>query len=235
MIEIIALIVSFIPPVSLYFWLRGLKKEDAAYKKNCRKLLLGGVLCTGLVVLFSLTMTILWNVAGFDRFGALAKAAFSDFILAALSEELMKFHIAKKTIRNGINEVSYSDCVAFVAIVGIGFGLADAIVYFFTTNWIQILVRGLTFMHASFGMLMGHFIAKNLKTGKRSYMAAAIILPWLLHGMYDFSLAEEFIALNDNLVFVPFIMIIITFIVGFRSILKIRRAKKNDALYEALM
>ena len=235
MIEIIALIISFLPPVILYFWLRGLKKEDPEYKKNCRKLLIGGVLCTGLVVLFSLTMNILWNVAGFDRFGALAKAAFSDFILASMSEELMKFFIARKTIRKKISEVSYSDCIAFVAIVGIGFGLAESLVYFFSTNWIQILVRGLFIMHASFGMLMGRFIARNLQTGRRSYMAAAIILPWFLHGMYDFSLADEFGALNDNLVFVPFIILLITVIIGIRSVLKLRKAKKNNELYEPLV
>ena len=72
---------------------------------------------------------------------------------------------------------------------------------------------------------MGYFIGKASYTGKRSYKNTAFILPLLLHGMYDFSLAEEFPALNDNLVFVPFIMVIIEIVILFRILFLIKKER----------
>ena len=233
MIQIGALIISFIPAVLIYFWLRNLKKEDEDYKQTCRKMLLGGVGCTLLVVLLSMTLNIIWAVAGLSKLGPLIKEAFKDFILAALSEELMKYYVANRTIKKK-RSITLIDVIAFTAIVGIGFELAESIVYFFGTNVMQILVRGLTFMHICYGLLMGYYIGKSIKTGKKSYRVWAIFLPWILHGLYDYSLNDELLAINDNMVFLPFIMVIVTLFIGIRLLLFIRKARKNGLYTEPI-
>ena len=235
MIQVAALIVSFIPAVAIYFWLRNLRENDAEYKQTCRKLLLGGVYCTVLVVLFSLVCSIAWALAGLNDLGILAKEAFRTFVLAALSEELMKYHVANRTIKKKLESVSLLDVIAYTAIVGIGFELAESVVYFFTTNVGQILVRGITFMHTCYGMMMGYYIAKSISTGKKSYRRLAIFLPWFLHGLYDFSLSDELMKINDNFVFLPFITIFITMFIGIKLLLLTRKGKNNEEYTRPLL
>ena len=234
MIQIAALIVSFIPAILIYIYLRNLRKDDENYIKTCRKLLLSGAYCTVLVVLFSLTCTIAWGAAGLDKLGVIPKELFRTFILAALSEELAKYYISNKAIKKERGSITMIDVLAYAAIAGMGFELVESFVYMFTTNVGQILVRGLMFMHVCYGLLMGWYIVKSIITGKKSYRVLAVVLPWILHGLYDFSLSEDLLALNDNLVFLPFIMVFVTLFIGIRLLLFIRKAQKNGLYTEPL-
>ena len=60
-------------------------------------------------------------------------------------------------------------------------------------------------------------------------------MPFLLHGLYDFSLADEFQAINDNLVFIPFISVIIELIILIRGILLIRKVRHVTEYTEPLL
>ena len=50
---VLACIVSFIPSVALFFWLRNGEKEDSDYRKLCARALVKGVLSIFLIVLLS--------------------------------------------------------------------------------------------------------------------------------------------------------------------------------------
>jgi polyferredoxin len=49
---------------------------------------------------------------------------------------------------------------------------------------------------------MGWFYGKHIETGKKIYGIVAFGLPFLIHGLYDFSLSEELLKTNDNLAFI---------------------------------
>ncbi len=74
------------------------------------------------------------------------------------------------------------------------------------------------------GLLLG----KGLRTGSKASLACAFLVPFLLHGLYDFSLSEEITALNDNLVILPFVMIFVTLAMGLWIILKIRKIRREQ-------
>ena len=226
-IAIISLVVSFIPAVLLYKYLLNLRKDDSAYRLNCRKLLIRGLLCSVAVAVLALAVNIIWNISGLGKSSPLLKAAFKTFIIAAFNEELVKYLTANKMIKENTDTVSWLDCIAFAAIVGIGYQLVETVVYLLESNPIQILVRGFTMGHPAYGILMGFFMGKALYTGKKSYRITAFGLPFLLHGMYDFSLADEFQAINDNFVFIPFIMVIIELFILIRGILLIRKERRG--------
>ena len=114
-------------------------------------------------------VNIAWNISGSGASSLLLKAAFKAFIIAAFVEEFIKYLTANKVIRKNNDKVSWLDCIAFVAIVGIGFQLIETVVYMVESNPIQILVRGFTMGHPVYGILMGFFIGKALYTGKQSY------------------------------------------------------------------
>ena len=224
-LTILCLIISFIPAILLYCYLRNLRRDDPEYHSNCRRLLIRGILCSIGVALLALAANIVWSLSGLGQNRPLLKAAFQAFILAALIEELVKYLTANKVIKKNSDRVSRLDCIAYTAIVGIGFQLIETVVYLLESNVGQILVRGFTMGHPSYGMLMGFFIGKALYTGRKSCRIAAFAWPFFLHGLYDFSLAEEFQALNDNLVFVPFIVIIIELAVLIRLLFLIKKER----------
>ena len=230
--SILCLLVSFIPSVLLYFYLRNLRRDDSGYRMNCRQLLIRGILCSVAVAFLALAFNIVWNITGLGQSSPLLKKAFSAFILAAFVEELVKYLTATRVIRKNHDTVSWLDCIAFVAIVGIGFQVIETVVYMLESNPGQILVRGFTMGHPSYGMLMGFFIGKALYTGKRSYRIAACGLPFLLHGLYDFSLADELMEINDNFVFLPFLVVIVELIILVRFLLLIRKERHGTKYTE---
>jgi RsiW-degrading membrane proteinase PrsW (M82 family) len=234
MVLSVSLLVSCIPSILLYIYLRNLRIEDPGFRSNCRRLLVKGIFCSVGVALLALTINIVWSISGFAKDSPLLKEAFKAFVMAAFVEELVKYLTANKVIRKNCETVSRLDCMAFCAIVGIGFQVIETVVYLLESNVIQILVRGFTMGHPAYGMLMGRIIGESLYEGKRSCSFKAVAVPLVLHGMYDFSLAEEFQAINDNLVFVPFILIFIELFILIRSLVLIKRERKGETYTKPL-
>ncbi|MGX8714522.1 MAG: hypothetical protein ACSW8A_02095 [Lachnospiraceae bacterium] len=54
--------------------------------------------------------------------------------------------------------------------------------------------------HAGYGFLTGYFYGRGSKTGQPAMRRMGFLLVWMIHGLYDFSLSQEFIAINDNLI-----------------------------------
>lgn len=88
-----------------------------------------------------------------------------------------------------------------MTLVGIGFGLIEDIPYAIGASPIIMLVRGVTCMHGGDGFIMGYFLGKGKKTGSKVWTVLVVVVPWLLHGAYDFGLSDEFAALGDNAAF----------------------------------
>lgn len=232
---IIGLIISFIPAILLFLYLRNLHKEDPEYRADCRRLLIKGALCSVGVVVLALTFSIVWHITGLDQSHPLIRELFRTFILAAFIEEFVKYQATNKVIKKNRGSFSRLDCIAYSAIVGIGFQMIETAAYLLESNVIQILVRGFTLGHPAYGMLMGYFTGKAYYTGKDHYKMTAFALPFLLHGLYDFSLSDELQALNDNLVFLPFILVLIELIILIRMLFLIRKERKGTEYTKPLL
>ena len=88
-----------------------------------------------------------------------------------------------------------------MVIIGTAFGLVEDIPYAIGATPVIMLVRGFTMGHLGYGFMMGWFYGKKLYTGKKRYGVLAFVLPFLLHGLYDFSLTPELLKWNDNIAF----------------------------------
>ena len=188
MLLIGAFLVSCILPICIYLFLRNAHKENAEYKKDCRKLLLNGLLLGFPVFGFSLLCNILFGLTHIGEAYPIVEVLFGAFVLKGFSEELMKYLLAKKTIRKNTASVSFLDLMAYTTISAIGFELMEGVVYLFSSNVPQVLVRGVTCMHASFGLVMGYFLARGIKKNGKLSMLPAVIISTLIHGTYDFLL-----------------------------------------------
>ena len=188
-----ALLVSYVFPLATYFFLKSAHKEDLDYRKDCRKLLLNGLLLGFPVFGFSLLCNLLFSLTHIGDLYPFVKVLFQAFIVKALSEELMKYLLARKLINRRRAEISFLDVMAYTAISAIGFEIMEGFFYIFSTDVPQILVRGVTNMHAVFGLIMGYVLAKGYKKGRRKPAIPAVLASTLIHGIYDLCLHETII------------------------------------------
>ncbi len=83
--------------------------------------------------------------------------------------------------------------------------------------------------------MMGFWYAKYIETGETKYKVFAILIPILLHGLYDFSLSKDLLALSDNMAFFPFGVILVTWIIGIRFLIKTVKGKKDGSFLFPLL
>ena len=223
MIIVLALLGSFVPSVVMFLCLRKSGGDRLDYRSDCT-----GFLSTVLIVIAAFVLQITANLAGLKNCPVLIQEAYKDFILAALVEEIVKFLLFKRVLLKAKSDYSWRDIVAFMVIVGMSFGLLEDIVYVVEADVITILVRGFLLMHGGYGFIMGYLYGKSIYTGKKRYRILAIILPFLLHGIYDFGLTPELMEINDNYAFLSVGMAIIGLAVFIRMIVFFARAGRKE-------
>lgn len=228
---IIALLASLILSIIIVLWLTNLKKSDPLYKQSCNLALKKGLISVLPIMGASAVFTILnhlLNNTVLKDFNILVYEALHDFIVLAFSEELVKFLLFKDLLKKKVNPYTFRDVVAYMIIIGATFGLVEDIIYAFGSDPITMLVRGITIGHAGYGFIMGYFYAKKLLTGKNHYGIIAFLIPFFIHGLYDFSLTPELFELNDNLVFIPITLAFIELVTIFLIIRFFRKTKNKE-------
>lgn len=195
-----AAVLSLIPSIVLYFWMKNKvrKPEDEAFKQTCRTALMNGFLSTVFIVLLSGAFAVVAGLLGIKEGASLPATAYHNFIKLALSEELIKSLMLWKTLKKANYSYTWQDIIIFMVTVSIGFEIMEAIVYAIGEGPIPILIRGILIMHGGFGFIEGWFYGKAMYTKNKAYIAAGFLIAWFLHGAYDFGLNDEFLALNPN-------------------------------------
>ena len=196
---VVVFLISLIPSLLIFRWLKRRHGDLEAYKKASNNAFLRGFVCVLPIIGVSLVFNIILNLTGLKKAEPLLYQALYAFLVLAFAEEIVKLFALKGLIKKKFLDYSFADIVAFMVIIGLAFGLSEDIPYAFGASPIVIIVRGLTMGHIGYGFIMGWFLAKQFQTGKKKYYVFAILIPWILHGLYDFSLSPELLAINDNL------------------------------------
>ena len=221
--------ISLLPSFALYFLMRGLKKDSGEYRKMCRGALLAGATCAVPVVFASMFLNmaeiILGRVLGEDP---VLRTVFHTFITLALAEEGVKCLTLFRFIKN--KACSWLDMVCFMTMIGLGFGLLEDIPYAIGAGAGVMLVRGVLVMHGGYGFIMGYFMGRAGKTGKKGWAAVGFLLPWLLHGAYDCCLSDTLNAVNEDIGIISVLLAGGAFITAVVCIIFILRVRRN-ALY----
>ena len=231
---ILAIIVSFVPAVLLYRWLKNRIKDDAAFRELCGSALKKGILSVFPILLCSLVFQLIIRLIGVKESNPLLYEALYTFIVLALAEELVKYLAFRRTLQQTEYRVSWVDVTALMAIVGIGFDLIESVVYAIGASVPVVLIRGICIPHAGYGFIVGYFYGKSVKNGKPAVKWIGFLLAWLLHGLYDFSLSEPFIAINDNLAIVAILLALLDIVLVLLLVRFVKKAKKQAAYTEPL-
>jgi RsiW-degrading membrane proteinase PrsW (M82 family) len=149
--------------------------------------------------------------------GKVAAAAYHAFVVAGFTEEVFKFLALYILVWRSPSFNEKFDGIVYAVFVSLGFAGVENVLYVLDGGMQTALTRALTAVpaHAIFGIAMGYYLGnahmyKELRSG---YLARAILVPILLHGIYDFILMVEIGWLL--LLFIPYVIIL--YIMGMRK------------------
>ena len=187
------------------------------YEKEPISLLLKSLFFGALIVLP--VIYIETSLTAIANFTTRVSAAFYDaFIVAAITEEVFKFAVIYWLIKKSPEFNERFDGIVYAVFISLGFAAAENILYVFDSGLYTGIVRAFTAVpaHAFFGVSMGYYFAlSKFKTeNTRLNLIKALLIPILLHGIYDF------ILMVGNpitiLFFIPFLIYL--WINGFKKI-----------------
>lgn len=232
---ILGLLAGLAPSLALYFWLRGNVSREPAYPKTCGKALSAGLLSTIPIVAMSGALYLLLRLSGLQTARPLLYQSVYTFIVLAFSEELMKYLSYRRFLKKTEHPYSWLDLTVLMTIVGIGFGMLESLLYLVGSNPIVMLIRGIVIPHGGYGAIVGWFYGRSVKTGRRGDRVLGFVIAWLIHGLYDFSLSEEFAARNESLaVAIALILTVLNLVLIVALIVFVVKARKNEKYTEPL-
>jgi RsiW-degrading membrane proteinase PrsW (M82 family) len=120
------------------------------------------------------------------------EGAWHAFVVAGFTEELFKFFALYLLIWKNPNFNEKFDGIVYAVFVSLGFAMVENIMYVLEGGHQVALTRAWTAVpaHAIFGIAMGYYfgIAHMYDELRKAYLQKAFLIPFLLHGVYDFIL-----------------------------------------------
>ena len=185
----IILIASLAHVLFLLWYIYNHDKYQKEPLRMLLKALLGGVLAALLDILLLSIVSVIYSPAFTDGMQAALYQAFGQ---AALPEELCKLIFLYAFIWNSQYFDEYYDGVEYAAFVGLGFAGLENVMYVMQGGLGVAVGRALFAVpaHFFFAIFMGYFfsMAKFKPWKKTTYLLLALIVPVILHGIYDFIL-----------------------------------------------
>jgi RsiW-degrading membrane proteinase PrsW (M82 family) len=89
-------------------------------------------------------------------------------------------------------------------------------------------MRAVMPFHFLFGAIMGYYYGLFLETGNKSDHVKALLIPILIHGLFDFSI--KCIEINDYYIIFTLAVMVLTFALAVYVIYKIHKWSKDGTL-----
>ena len=178
------------------------------YEKEPIKLILKGILL-GAIVIFPVGLLENYLLIFSKAYDPITKAAWDGFVVAGAIEEAFKFFMVFILIWRNPNFNEKFDGIVYSVSVALGFAAVENLFYVFSGNSMQVgLVRAFTAVpgHTIFGIVMGFYLglARFSPKGRGRWLLMAFVVPWMLHGIYDFLIMSGYPLLI--LTFIPFLI-----------------------------
>lgn len=187
--------------ILIYIYVRD-KYDKEPLPLLLKSLVLGGLISIP-VVFVEGALTALWQ----GEF-TITHAGYTAFVVAGLTEELFKFIILYWLIWKHKEYDEKYDGIVYAVFISLGFAAVENVLYVLEYGAETGYLRAFTAVpaHAFFGVVMGFYFAlAKFVPGKKSVnLVKALLIPILLHGVYDFILMSQHEALM--LLFVPYMI-----------------------------
>lgn len=212
--NILLLIIAIVP---VTFLLKFVFEKDKIEKEPIHllfRLFISGILCAVITLVLSNALSSLLNIKN---------VFYSSFIKVSLVEEVCKWiFVYALTWKN--KEFNYKfDAIVYCIFVSLGFAFIENIGYSFSYGITTALLRAVVSVpaHAFFAIYMGYYLglakmyySKHDNKKGSIYAIYSLIIPTILHGIYDYCLCGQ----NSGLyiLFIPFIIAL--YILSFNTI-----------------
>jgi len=146
---------------------------------------------------------------------------YEPFISMGLLEEFFKWFILFYTIYQHVSFDEPYDGIVYGASVSLGFATVENIFYLFANGLEYAFGRALlpVSSHALFGVIMGYYLGKSKFSpdSNKKWLVLSLLIPFLLHGSYNYIL----ITLEDWLIMMIPFMIFLWYL-GLKKVKKAR-------------
>ena len=199
------LLASLAPVFVILFYIYFRDKYEREPLGLLIKALLLGIIIVIPVIFMERLLLILMPPAG-----KVGEAAYHAFVVAGMTEELFKFLALYLLVWKSPSFNEKFDGIVYAVFVALGFAGVENVIYVLEGGMQTAITRALTAVpaHAIFGITMGYYlgIAHMYKELRGNYLARALLVPVILHGIYDFILMVEIGWLL--LLFIPYVILL---------------------------
>ena len=230
--ELILFIISTLPVflLGMYIYKKDKNKEPT---KLLVKLFVGGILSCFLVLIISAILGIFIPIFSADYNTLnLIELIFYVFVGIALIEECCKWIFSYKLAYNDSHFEEIFDMIVYSVFVALGFAFFENLFYVYENGVTIGIFRAISAVpgHACDGVFMGYYLglAKQSQINNRSdlktkYIIYSILVPTILHGIYDYCL------FTGNILFIVlfFIFVILIYILAIKKVKKISSINKK--------
>jgi len=199
-----SLLLIALAPVAIllaYIWLRD-KYEKEPWQLLLKALALGAFSVIPILFVERFLMGFI------DLFNGYLRAFWNAFVVAAFTEELFKFLFLYLLIWKSREFNEKFDGIVYAVFISLGFAAVENVMYVSSYGHTVGITRALTAVpaHFLFGVSMGYFfgMARFFANRRPAMIRMALMIPILLHGLYDFILMSKQQLLL--LLFIPFII-----------------------------
>lgn len=189
------LLLSAIAPIVLYLVIiQKIDKHDPEPRKLLWKLWLLGAISTLPIIVVEM---LLKNINPSMGSGSEKEALYMAFIVAAFTEETFKYIFLKMGAMKSRAFDERLDGIVYAVFVALGFAAVENVLYVVSNDMSVAVIRSITAVpgHMLFGITMGYYISKQrfAQTRMRAWYASvmALVLPILVHGIYDYILMSS--------------------------------------------
>lgn len=190
------------------------------YEKEPVRLLITGVLYGGILTA-PIVQTEHFVTAFIPITGVLGEAFYSSFAVASLVEEAYKWILLYFLVWKNREYNEHFDGIVYAVFISLGFAGVENVMYVFNPNigGLETAISRAFFSvpgHGLFGVAMGYYfsMARFEPEKQLRYIVSSFVVPYLLHGVYDFILLSQFMYLM--VAFVAFTVYL--YITGFKKI-----------------
>ena len=182
MSKIILILFASIPPLAIAAYIYNLSHSVGKKPIICLKLLiLGALVATPIAAILEPATQQLFYGDGL---------LIEMLLGVALVEEGAKFFVIKKFVFSKQKFNAPIDGIVYAVMVGLGFALAENILYVITGGFTLGIMRMLTAipMHAMCGVILGYYVGKAQLdfSHQKKYISQGLFFAVALHGTYNF-------------------------------------------------
>lgn len=228
----ILLILSILPVIVMGYIIYKNDKVEKEPPKLLTKLFFGGIGAVAITLIVTVLIDFIFPIFINSESLDLIMLIPYCFILVGLVEEGSKWIILKGlTWRN--KEFNYIyDAIVYAVFVSLGFAALENIIYVLNGGIATAITRTIFSIpgHTFFGVFMGYYyglakqaeINNNKKLEKRN-LYLSIIVPTLLHGIFDYCLFSK----QPSLILIYLVFVIFLYVKAFKRIKQLGNIKLN--------